>query len=111
MGEGPNGEIYVTDNQGGWLPASKLVEIQPGRFFNHFTTEPDGTPGRFDDQPVTKPVLWMPQNEIANSPSTPVVVDEGPYAGQLLIGDVTYGGLQRGFIEEVDGQSRARCSG
>ncbi|WP_193610330.1 family 16 glycoside hydrolase [Nocardioides lijunqiniae] len=104
MGEGPDGEIFVTDNQGGWLPASKLVEIKPGRFFNHFTTGPGGTKGRFDEQPVTKPVLWMPQNEIANSPSTPVLVEEGPYAGQLLIGDVTYGGLQRGYLDKVEGE-------
>ncbi len=103
MGWGPEGEIFVTDNQGGWLPANKLIEIKPGEFYNHFTTEPDGTPGRFDDEPVTKPVLWMPQNEIANSPSTPIVVEEGPYAGQLFIGDVTYGGLQRADLEEVDG--------
>ena len=103
MGWGAGGEIFVTDNQGGWLPASKLVQIKPGEFYNHFTTEPDGTPGRFDGEPVTKPVLWMPQNEIANSPSTPVVVDEGPYAGQMFIGDVTYGGLQRADLQEVDG--------
>ncbi|HEU5242746.1 MAG TPA: PA14 domain-containing protein, partial [Ornithinibacter sp.] len=25
MGWGPDGEIFVTDNQGGWLPASKLI--------------------------------------------------------------------------------------
>src|SRR6478609_1662433 len=106
MGWGANGEIFVTDNQGGWLPASKLIEIKPGEFYNHFTTEKDGTPGRFDDQPVTKPVLWMPQNEIANSPSTPVVVDEGPYAGQMFIGDVTYGGLQRADLEVVDGDKQ-----
>ena len=104
MGWGPEGEIFVTDNQGGWLPASKLIEIKPGEFYNHYTTEKDGTPGRFDDQPVTKPVLWMPQNEIANSPSTPVVVEEGPYAGQMFIGDVTYGGLQRADLEKVDGR-------
>lgn len=104
MGWGPEGEIFVTDNQGGWLPANKLIEVRPGEFYNHFTTEPDGTPGRFDDEPVTKPVLWMPQNEIANSPSTPVVVDEGPYAGQMFIGDVTYGGLQRADLEKVDGR-------
>ncbi len=103
MGWGANGEIFVTDNQGGWLPANKLIEIKPGQFYNHFTTEKDGTPGRFDDQPVTKPVLWMPQNEIANSPSTPIVVEEGPYAGQMFIGDVTYGGLQRADLEEVGG--------
>lgn len=104
MGWGADGEIFVTDNQGGWLPASKLIEIKPGEFYNHFTTEPDGSPGRFDDQPVTKPVLWMPQNEIANSPSTPVIVEEGPYAGQMFIGDVTYGGLQRADLEKVDGR-------
>ena len=33
-----------------------------------------------------------------------MLVEEGPYAGQLLIGDVTYGGLQRGFLEKVDGE-------
>lgn len=104
MGWGPDGEIFVTDNQGGWLPASKLLEIRPGRFYNHFTTGPGGTKGRFDDEPVSKPVLWMPQNEIANSPSQPVLVDDGPYAGQLLIGDVTYGGLQRAYLDEVDGE-------
>ena len=46
----------------------------------------------------------MPQNEIANSPSTPVVVEGGPYAGQMFIGDVTYGGLQRADLEKVDGR-------
>ena len=46
----------------------------------------------------------MPHNEIANSPSTPVVMEEGLFAGQLAIGDVTYGGLQRVFLEEVEGK-------
>ncbi|MEV8508937.1 family 16 glycoside hydrolase [Actinoplanes sp. NPDC051475] len=100
IGWGPEGDIFVTDNQGGWLPASKLVQIKPGRFFNHYTN-PDGP---FDGQPVTQPVLWLPQNEIANSPSTPLLLDSGPYAGQMLFGDVTYGGIQRGFLEKINGQ-------
>jgi hypothetical protein len=45
----------------------------------------------------------MPQNEIANSPSTPVLLKQGPFRGQLLIGDVTYGGLQRAYLEKVHG--------
>ena len=53
----------------------------------------------------------MPHNEIANSPSTPVVMTEGPFAGQLAIGDVTYGGLQRVFTERSTASSRARCTG
>ncbi|MEV6304336.1 family 16 glycoside hydrolase [Actinoplanes sp. NPDC051861] len=100
IGWGPEGDIFVTDNQGGWLPASKLVQIKQDRFFGHYTN-PDG---RFDGQPVTEPVLWLPQNEIANSPSTPLMLDTGPYAGQMLFGDVTYGGLQRAFLEKVGGQ-------
>ncbi len=106
---GPGGRLLVTDNQGGWVPTSKLVEIKPGGFYNMFTTFRDpitgaNVPGRFDNQPATPPVVWMPHNEIANSPSTPVVMEEGLFAGQLAIGDVTYGGLQRVFLEEVEGK-------
>ncbi|MFB7084901.1 ricin-type beta-trefoil lectin domain protein [Streptomyces sp. NPDC056296] len=100
IGWGPEGDMFVTDNQGGWLPSSKLVHIKQDRFFNHYTN-PDGP---FDSQPVTKPVLWLPQNEIANSPSTPLQLTEGPFAGQMLFGDVTYGGIQRGFLEKVGGE-------
>ncbi|MGX1247633.1 hypothetical protein RKD48_000144 [Streptomyces ambofaciens] len=100
IGWGPEGDLFVTDNQGGWLPSSKLVHIKQNRFFNHYTN-PDGP---FDFQPVTKPVLWLPQNEIANSPSTPLQLEDGPFAGQMLFGDVTYGGIQRGFLEKVGGE-------
>ncbi|MEE6273327.1 family 16 glycoside hydrolase, partial [Georgenia sp. MJ206] len=100
MGWGPDGEIFVMDNQGDWLPSSKLVHIKQDRFFNHYTNPA----GPFDDEPVTQPVLWLPQNEIGNSPSNPVLLEEGPFAGQMLFGDVTYGGLQRGFLELVDGE-------
>lgn len=108
---GPNGKLLITDNQGGWLPVSKLIEIEEGAFFNQFTSYIDPVsgetiPGMFDEQPVTPPVVWMPQNEIANSPSTPVVMEEGLFAGQLAIGDVTYGGVQRVFMEEVEGQQQ-----
>lgn len=100
IGWGPGGSLFATDNQGGWLPASKLVQIKQDRFFNHYT-EPAGP---FEDSPVTEPVLWLPQNEIGNSPSTPLYLTKGRFAGQMLIGDVTYGGLQRAYLEKVKGQ-------
>ncbi|GAB2932759.1 hypothetical protein GCM10022245_73660 [Streptomyces mayteni] len=99
IGWGPEGELFVTDNQGGWLPSSKLVQVDEGDFFNHYTNPA----GPFDDQPVTQPVLWLPQNEIANSPSTPLTLQEGTFAGQMIFGDVTYGGIQRAYLEQVDG--------
>lgn len=100
MVKGPDGELFVMDNQGAWLPSSKLVHVEQGKFFNHFTNPA----GPYDDQPVSAPALWVPQNEIGNSPSGPVQLEEGPYAGQLVFGDVTYGGLQRGFLEKVGGE-------
>ncbi|WP_205859527.1 family 16 glycoside hydrolase [Phycicoccus flavus] len=100
MGIGPDGEMFISDNQGGWLPGSKIMHLEQGRFFNHRTNPA----GPFDDEPVTRPVVWLPQNEIGNSPSNPVLLQDGPFAGQFVIGDVTYGGLQRAFVETVDDQ-------
>ncbi|MFC7989731.1 family 16 glycoside hydrolase [Streptomyces pilosus] len=100
IGWGPGGDLFATDNQGGWLPSSKLVHIKQDRFFNHYTNPA----GPFDAEPVTQPVLWLPQNEIANSPSTPLQLTKGRFKGQMLFGDVTYGGLQRAYLEKVKGQ-------
>ncbi|MBN6039458.1 family 16 glycoside hydrolase [Amycolatopsis sp. 195334CR] len=100
IGWGPDGDIFVTDNQGGWLPSSKLLHVKQDRFFNHYMN-PDGP---FDDRAVTQPVLWLPQNEIANSPSNLLTLPDGPFAGQLVFGDVTYGGLQRAHLEKVNGE-------
>ncbi|MFJ8887791.1 family 16 glycoside hydrolase [Streptomyces sp. NPDC102402] len=100
IGWGPGNSLFTTDNQGGWLPASKLVQIKQDRFFNHYT-QPSGG---FDNRAVTQPVVWLPQNEIGNSPSTPLYLTKGRFAGQMLIGDVTYGGLQRAYLEKVKGE-------
>ncbi|WP_244298458.1 hypothetical protein [Micromonospora cremea] len=76
------------------------MHVKQGRFFNHYMNPA----GPFDANPVTPPVLWMPQNEISNSPSTPLYLTSGRYAGQFVIGDVTYGGLQRANLEKVNGE-------
>ena len=104
IGWGPDDSIFVTDNQGGWLPANKLIHIQPGKFYNHYTTGPTGQPGRFDNQRPTPPAVWIPHNEIGNSPSQPMLIPSGPFAGQMWVADVTYGGIQRAFLEKVEGE-------
>lgn len=95
----PDGAILVTDNQGDWLPASKLIRIEPGADYGW--RPPGETP---DPQRVTSPTLWLPHNEIANSPTQPLVLTRGPYAGQILFGDVYNGGLKRAVLEEVAGR-------
>lgn len=100
IGHGPGGDLFVTDNQGMYVPTSKLVRIKQGAFYNHHTN-PDGP---YDDQPVTEPVLWLPHGEISNSPSNPLMLPNGVFEGQMVFGDVTYGGLQRAYLEKVGGE-------
>lgn len=99
IGLGPDDEIFVMDNQGDWLPSSKLIHIEQGRFFNAHITPDSPLAG----EPVTPPALWLPQGEIGNSPSQFVMVKDGPFAGQMLHGDVTHGGIKRDFLEKIDG--------
>ncbi len=100
IGVGAGGRLFVTDNQGDWLPASKLLLVEPGAFFGSHAVGFAGT----ERLPVTGPVVWLPHAEVGNSPSQPIGIEVGPWRGQLLHGDVHYGGLQRVFVEEVGGQ-------
>jgi len=73
--------------------------VTPDAFFGSHAV---GFPN-VEQLPVTPPVVWLPHSEVGNSPSQPVGIEIGPWRGQILFGDVHYGGLQRAFIEEVDG--------
>jgi len=99
IGVGADGRIFVTDNQGDWLPASKLLPVEPGAFYGSRAVGFAGT----EALPVTPPVVWLPHSEVGNSPSQPVGIDLGPWRGQWIHGDVHYGGLQRVFVERVEG--------
>ncbi len=99
IGTGPDGEIYVTDNEGDWLPSSKLIRIENAAFYGSRAVPGDGVMTREE----TPPVVWLPQDEVGNSPTQPLVLTEGPYAGQMIHGDVYNGGIKRVFLDEVDG--------
>lgn len=106
------GECFVIDNQGNWTPANEVNHVQKGKFFgfyqNHNPPKAYGTPyqpdGRDGFTDVTPPALLLPQDEIANSPTELVLFPEGhAFEGQMAIGDMRYGGLNRIFLEEIDG--------
>ncbi len=98
IGWGVDDELFVTDNQGDWLPSSKLLHVTPGAWFGSRAVDFEGT-ANLKEKP---PVVWLPQDEIGNSPSTPVMLRDGPYAGQMMHGDVTHGGIKRVFVEKVN---------
>ena len=101
-GTGMNGkgELFITDNQGDWLPSCKLLEVIPGAFYGNRSVEFEALKGIKE----LAPAVWFPQGEIGNSVSQPGPFEYGPYKGQMMAGDVTYGGLRRIFLEKVNGR-------
>ena len=100
IGIGYGGDIYVADNQGDWLPASKIVHVSQGDWFGSRSVDPEGSKSLTEK----KPVVWLPQDEIGNSPSTPLALNLGPYQNQMIHSEVTHGGVKRVYVEEVNGQ-------
>lgn len=100
---GLDDEIFVSDNQGDWLPVSKIVHIQENAFYGSRSVDFEGTEG----VEVTHPLAWLPQNEICNSPTQPAKLEVGPYKGQMLLGELTLGGIKRLFIENINGKNQA----
>jgi hypothetical protein len=106
-----SGDCFVTDNQGAWMPASKLNHARQGRFYGHYNGRnkcrayPEGAPASlYSESPPSPPAVWLPQNEIANSPTTPLVIRSGPFAGQMWLAELTLGGINRVSLEEVAGE-------
>lgn len=101
MGMLPDGRLTVSDNQGDWMPASKINIVRRGGFYGYVQNltgggaygdhwAPDG--GRLDVRAVKKPatfdqpIIWMPQ-EFDNSSSAQLWAGDkrfGPLAGRLL---------------------------
>jgi cytochrome c len=99
IGIGVDDELFVADNQGDWLPSSKILHVSEGDFFGGRSVDFEGTANLKEK----KPVVWLPQDEIGNSPSTPSYINVGPYKGQMIHGEVTHGGIKRVFVEKVNG--------
>lgn len=99
IGIGADNEIFIADNQGDWLPSSKILHLSEGAFFGSRAVDS----ARVAELPVKQPVAWLPQDEIGNSPTTPSYLNDGPYKGQMIHGEVTNGGVKRVFVENVGG--------
>ncbi len=102
MGIGPNNEITVSDNEGNWVPSSRVSLIKPGGFYGHvFTAHRNPKPTDQD-----KPIFWLPQG-MDNSGGGQVWVTSdrwGPFKGKML--HMSYGScsLFVTSMEEVHGQ-------
>ena len=100
IGIGIDNEIFVADNQGDWLPSSKIVHVTKDAWFGSRSVDFEGTANLREKLPV----VWLPQDEIGNSPTTPSYINDGPYKGQMIHGELTHGGIKRDFVEKVNGE-------
>ena len=138
MGMMPDGRPTVSDNQGSWMPASKVSLASPGGFYGYVQTHasgswaPDG--GLIDHKKVVppktfdQPIIWMPQ-DFDNSSGGQLYVDDprwGPLSGRLLhtsfgkgwlyyfmlqdFGDVAQSGIVRLPLDFATGIHRARVN-
>jgi len=107
LGVGPNDEITTSDNEGNWVPSSRVNLMKPGGFYGHvFTAHTKEPPTDYD-----KPLFWIPRNHnVDNSSGGQVWVTSdkwGPFKGKML--HLSYGtcSLFQVMTEEVGGQPQA----
>jgi hypothetical protein len=136
-GMGPNDELTVSDNQGHWMPASKLNLVKPGGFYGmtpaahreltlrrngtNLTADPSLPEVRarlkiapYDGQapiPVDydQPIVWLPMNMDNSSGGQVWVTSDrwGPLQNQLLFTSYGRGTLFHVLLDEIDGVTQA----
>ena len=132
LGANAEGDMFYTDQQGNWVGTNTLHHMRSGAFFHHvealasmnlpgstvrgIKSIPDGLP--FPEAvrrmpQMVPPAVWLPYKKVGQS-STDILLDSsqgkfGPFSGQLFIGEFTLAGMNRVFLERVDGQYQGAC--
>ena len=117
LGFDAKGRLFVSDNQGDWLGACPLYYVEKGKFYGHpaaLTWRPGEKRAPVDipvkelDANRTRGSIIFPYNTMSNSPTQPITDTTGgkfgPFAGQMLIGEMNHPRILRVAMEEVDGQ-------
>ncbi len=94
MSVGPNDEITTADNEGTWVPSSRINFIKPGGFY--------GCPPLAHVQPpptqYLKPMCWIPHDEVG------AIVDNSS-GGQVWVPPGTWGPLEGSLLHMSYGTS------
>ncbi len=102
---GPNGEITASDNQGHWVPASKLNWITKDGFYGVIpAAQRASKPSEFN-----RPMCWLPTSVDSSSSGQVWVTSDkwGPFKNHLLL--LSYGKCTLFHVmhEKVNGQVQA----
>jgi len=119
----PEGELFVTDNQGDFWATSPLLHIQEGKFYGHpsglrWEKGYKGIEDSFElpmeafRERRTLPVAWFVYGVLGHAPSQPLwdVAPRGqfgPFKGQMFVGDQTKSMITRVVLDRVGGEYQA----
>jgi azurin len=109
---GPNDEIYYSDNEGNWVPTSKVTRLVEGEFHGFVPSahRMNLLNGWAPTDDWVKPLVWTPHAGPGadNSPAQPRVIANPAWPeelqGQLLLASYGRGTLAIILVEEVEGQ-------
>jgi glucose/arabinose dehydrogenase len=128
IGIGPNDEITCSDNEGNWVPSSRLNWIKKGGFYG-FVSDPSKTSAAhpaLKHGEAEKPLCWIPKAQDNSSGGQVWVTSDkwGPLKGHLLhtsygtaalfhvlpqtVGDTVQGGVVRFPLVFASGIMRGR---
>ncbi|MBL8857937.1 MAG: DUF1080 domain-containing protein [Planctomycetes bacterium] len=117
IGTNAVGDLFVTDNQGDWMPACPLVHVKQGGFYGApaslvwtdayqaSRTEPSLT--NPVDVPRVPPACWIPykwSRSTGDMRPAPKDGSFGPFADQLILAELTNGLVLRADLERVRGE-------
>ncbi|MDR9366023.1 MAG: DUF6797 domain-containing protein [Balneolaceae bacterium] len=126
----PQDRIYVSDNQGNWMPANKISLVEEGGFYGYIPTikshvtnsgskeyqmRPDKAkyPKSGEVLPLSfdEPIIWMPQ-EFDNSPGNGAWTPKewGPLGDRLVWTSFGKGWAYQVLMDRVDGTMQAAVS-
>ncbi len=95
IGFGPEGEIFATDNDGEWVAANRLVHVRQDEFYGLVPCDSWDASLKY-----SLPAIWFPKH--LRSPGQPLLMTQGKFTGQMLVGDYVVPNLSRIFLEKVN---------
>jgi hypothetical protein len=132
IGQNAEGDIFITDQQGNWMPTTPLMHARKGAYFSHAESIPDAmrpeSPVKIASkqpdgitvaeamktvQGYTPPAVWLPYVKMGQS-GTGIACDKsggkfGPFEKQMFLGEFVLSGVNRVFLEKVGGEYQGAC--
>lgn len=114
MGRNDLGEIWFSDNQGNYRPATPIFLLKAGKNYgvptNGGTTGAANWQGNMgplpDLEPYKSDMLWINYDQMSHSSTDIHFLKHGPFKGQALVGDNRAGHINRLMFDKVEGQTQ-----